>query len=89
MSRADQSRGIGIGMVIAAAIVAQHDDTLAEELLHVTGMTTVAALRAGGCDDYDIVKLRFVIQNIAVRKRHRLDAANRGFGPIDDMAVAA
>lgn len=59
------SKGVGIGMVIAAALIAEWDDTRAAEILHAAGLTTIKDMKAAGCDDYDIDKLRAVIRNIA------------------------
>lgn len=63
-----ESNAIGVGMVIAAAIIADHNDVLAEEVLGAAGLETVAEMRAAGCDAYDVMRLRRVIRNIANRK---------------------
>jgi hypothetical protein len=65
-----RKQGVGIGMVIAAALVADDDPVKAEEILQAVNMTTAAKMRAKGVDDYDIGKLKTVIQDIANRERN-------------------
>lgn len=64
-----ESRGVGIGMAIAAAIVAPDDDVKAAEILHAIGLTTKAELQRAGVDDYDIEKLSFTLKCIADRAK--------------------
>lgn len=64
-----ESRGVGIGMAIAAAIVAPDDDVKAAEILHAIGLTTKAELRRAGVDGYDIEKLSFTLKCIADRAK--------------------
>lgn len=79
--REAERRGIGVGMVIAAAIIADHDPTYAEEILNAAGLTSTAAMRAAGCDGYDILKLRAVLLNIARRD------ALRGLRRVERLAA--
>lgn len=64
-------RGVGIGMAIAAAIVAPDDDVKAAEILHAAGLTTKADLWRAGVDQYDIDKLSFTLKCIADREAAR------------------
>lgn len=83
--KAAESRGVGIGMCIAAAIIADHSPTYAREILGAAALETVAEMRALGVDDYDIKKLRFVIRDIAASRRwHR---RHTGFAAIDRLAA--
>lgn len=82
-----ESRGVGIGMAIAAAIVADWDDVRAGEILSCAGLTTFDDLRSAGVDDYDIKKLRFVVKNIAQRERNLRGASTRGFAALDRLAA--
>lgn len=61
--------GMGVGMVIAAAIIVEDDSVYAEEILGAAGITTVKEMRAVGCDDYDINQLRPLVRDMARRKR--------------------
>lgn len=77
-----QSNAVGVGMVIAAAIIADDNDVLAEEILCAAGLETVARMRKVGCDDYDINKLRPVVTNM--NRRKRWDARKRATTPTAD-----
>lgn len=63
----EAKKGIPVGMVVAAAQIADHDDTLAAEVLEEAGLTTAADMRAAGCAPYDIDRLRPVLKDIARR----------------------
>ncbi|GAA0206484.1 hypothetical protein QOZ96_003363 [Brevundimonas nasdae] len=63
----EAKKGIPVGMVVAAAQIVDHDDTLAAEVLEEAGLTTAAEMRAAGCDPYDIEKLRPLLKDIARR----------------------
>jgi hypothetical protein len=70
-------RGVSIGIVISAAYCARYhgEDTLAEELLEMAGLTTMADMRRIGADAYDVSALRGVMRYIAARRRALSDAA--------------
>lgn len=55
-AQADEQRGVGIGMAIAAGIVmkAHGNDTYARDILGAAGLDTLAKLKASGVDQYDI-----------------------------------
>lgn len=82
-----EKRGIGIGMVIAAAIIADHDPVYAEEILGAAGLTTTAAMRAEGCEPYDILKLKRVVQHIAQRRANTARHHGYGFGAVEKAAA--
>lgn len=63
------SDGIGVGMVISAAIIADQDPVYAEEILGAAGVQSVADMRAIGCDDYDIDQLRDLVKEMQRRRR--------------------
>lgn len=63
--RAAEKRGIGVGMVIAAAIIVDLSDVYAAEILLAAGLTTMADMRAIGAEAYDVRKLRGVLRQIA------------------------
>lgn len=65
----EHSDGVGVGMVIAAAIVASHSEVQAEEILHAAGVTSITKMRAIGCDDYDIDQLRVIVSEIQRKQR--------------------
>jgi hypothetical protein len=85
--REAERRGIGVGMVIAAAIIADHDPIYAEEILNAAGLTSTAAMRAAGCDGYDILKLRALLLNIARRNAQRDLRRARGLGRVERLAA--
>ena len=64
-----RSNAVGVGMVIAAAIVVDNCDVTAEEILHAAGLETVAKMKAAGCDDYDIDQLRSLVRQMNARRR--------------------
>lgn len=85
--RAIEHRALGIGMVIAAGIAAEHgQETAAEAILNCAGLTTFAELRALGVEEYDMKLLRRVIVSMGESRRSRWA---RGFAHIDQLALAA
>lgn len=68
---AERSASIGVGMVIAAAIIVRvwGDEVQAEEILGAAGLTSVQALREIGADAYDVMPLRGVIRSLQQRLR--------------------
>lgn len=69
------SDGVAVGMVIAAAIVADHSSVHAEEILGAAGIGSITDMRTFGCDDYDIDQLRDVVAEM--QRRRRLSKAKR------------
>jgi hypothetical protein len=67
----ERSNAIGVGMVIAAAIIADHNPVYAAEILGAAGLETIAEMRVAGCDAYDVNQLRHVIRDIARHKQPR------------------
>lgn len=67
--KAARTKGVIIGMVIAAGMIAKEDDVLAEEILGNAGVTTAAKAKAAGVDQYDIDMLKEVFGYIADRKK--------------------
>ena len=63
------SNGVGVGMVIAAAIVRRQCETTAEEILCAAGIASIADMRKMQCDDYDIDQLRTVVAEIQRKSR--------------------
>jgi hypothetical protein len=63
------SNGVGVGMVIAAAIIVRvwGGDVQAEEILGAAGIKTVADMRRFGVDAYDAWPLRNVIRQLSGR----------------------
>lgn len=71
------SHGVGVGMVIAAAIVVHQSDVYAEEILGAAGISTIADMRKMGCDDYDINQLRSVVSEMQRRRRYSIAKRRR------------
>lgn len=67
--KAEASRHVGVGMVLAASqIVASHgEEVMATEILQAAGVETEASIRALGVEDYDINILRPVLKEMARR----------------------
>jgi hypothetical protein len=63
------SDGVGVGMVIAAAIIVDHSPVHAEELLGAAGIQSIADMREISCDDYDIDQLRDLVKEMQRRRR--------------------
>ena len=71
LMREAESRGVGCGMVIAAAIIVRvwGDEVQALEILGAAGARSMADLRAWGCDAYDVWPLRGVLRSLWRRKQ--------------------
>lgn len=78
------NKGVGIGMAIAAGMIAEWDDVRAAEILHAAGLTSFEALRQAGVDEYDIKQLRSVVSEIG-RKERRFRTG--GFAAVDRLAA--
>lgn len=76
--------GMGVGMVIAAAILVDHDSVYAEEILGAAGLTSVKDMRSIGCDDYDIDQLRGLIAEMRRKRGYDVRRAKRNGGPKDN-----
>lgn len=74
--RAARSAAIGVGMVIAAAIIVRvwGEEVEAAEILGAAGLTTVAELRAIGAEAYDVWPLRGVLRTFRQRDERRAAA---------------
>lgn len=69
--REAHDRGVGNGMVIAAAIIVRvwGDDVQAEEILSAAGIRTIADMREMGVDAYDAWPLRNVVRRLSSRRQ--------------------
>lgn len=61
-----RDQGVGVGMVIAAAIIVRvwGHEVEAEEILGAAGITDMAAMRKFGVDAYDVAPLRNVLKRL-------------------------
>ena len=75
--RTARDKALGCGMVIAAGIIMSSygDDTLAAEILHAAGATTVKDMRAMGVDTYDIRLLVPVLKHLREQARTKEERA--------------
>ena len=67
-----KDRLIGVGMCIAAGIIADFEPVYCEEIIRACGWTTIKDLKANGVDEYDIKLLYPVMKEIA--RKDAIDA---------------
>lgn len=82
-----ETRGVGIGMAIAAGIIAEWDDVRATEILQAAGFHSFNDLREAGVDDYDIKLLRRVVTEMMAQRRRISVKLGRGFVAVDRLAA--
>jgi hypothetical protein len=75
-NKPERSNAVGVGMVMAAAIIVQShgSEVEAEEILRAAGVDTATDAHRIGVDDYDLKILRPVFRHMAERRASQVTA---------------
>lgn len=77
--KAVHSEGVGVGMIIAAGIVADVSEVYCREILASAGVRSFQDARDLGADDYDIRRCRVAIRNLMRKSREHRERFGLGF----------